>query len=69
MIKSYCKLALKVLMRRKFFAFVSMFGISLTLMIVTSIIAFISLRVGPLAPETQREKSLYLDYIVLMKGD
>ncbi len=41
MLKKYIKLALKVLLRHKFFTFVSLFGISFTLMILLVMTAFL----------------------------
>ena len=35
MLKSYLKLAWKVLLRRKFFTFISLFGIAFTLVVLT----------------------------------
>ena len=41
--KSYFKLALKVLARRKFFTFISLFGISMTLVVLMVAVAFVVL--------------------------
>lgn len=46
MFKNYIKLALKVLARRKFFTFISLFGISLTLMILMTVTAFLDNEIG-----------------------
>lgn len=60
MLKKYIKLSLKVLLRHKFFTFVSLFGISLTLMILLVVTAFLDHMLGPTYPETKLDRSLYV---------
>ena len=43
MLRNYLKLAVKVLLRRKFFTFVSLFGIAFTLVVLVVFITVISL--------------------------
>ncbi|MCK4695871.1 MAG: ABC transporter permease, partial [Candidatus Cloacimonetes bacterium] len=60
MIKIYTKLALKVLLRHKFFTFVSLFGISFTLMILLVTAAFFDHMLGPAYPESNQNRCLYV---------
>lgn len=69
MFKNYIKIAIKVLLRRKFFTFVSLFGISITLLFVTILVARIDLTISPKAPENNLDKVLILDRIFVFKGD
>lgn len=64
MIKNYFKLAIKVLGRRKFFTFISLFGISFTLMILMVITAFLDHELGKHAPMSDRDKMVFLDRLV-----
>lgn len=65
MLKNYIKIAWKVLQRRKFFTFISLFGISLTLMVLMVITAFVDHLVSPNYPEVNRDRSLYITYASL----
>ncbi len=58
MIKNYIKLALKVLGRRKFFTFISLFGISLTLVVLMVATAILDNLFAPRAPETRFDRTL-----------
>jgi len=60
MLKKYIKLALKVLARHKFFTFVSLFGISFTLMILLVSSSLIDHVLGPVYPELKLNRSLYV---------
>ena len=60
MFKKYIKLSLKVLLRHKFFTFISLFGISFTLMILLTTTAFLDHMLGPTYPETRLDRSLYV---------
>jgi putative ABC transport system permease protein len=51
--KSYFKLALKVLARRKFFTFISLFGISMTLVVLMVATAVLDNFYAPRAPESR----------------
>jgi len=52
------KLALKVLMRRKFFTFISLFGISLTLVVLMIATAILDNAFAPRAPESRFDRVL-----------
>src|SRR6201990_2989535 len=63
MLKNYFKLAIAVLRRRKFFTFISLFGISFTLTILLVLTAFIDKVVGDSYPDKKRDRSLYITRI------
>lgn len=63
MLKNYLKIALAVLQRRKFFTFISLFGISLTLMILMVITAGFDHLLSSGAPEVNRDRSLYITFL------
>lgn len=58
MLKHYLKTAVKVFLRRKFFTFISLFGISLTLVVLMVATAMLDNVFGPVAPETRLDRSL-----------
>jgi putative ABC transport system permease protein len=58
MIKNYIKLAIKVLARRKFFTFISLFGISLTLVVLMAATAIFDNLFEPRAPESRFDRVL-----------
>ena len=58
MIKNYVKIACKVLLRNKFFTFVSLFGISFTILILLITVSFIDNTIGPKAPEEKLGRTL-----------
>src|SRR5471030_1402749 len=60
MLKNYLKIAIAVLRRRKFFTFISLFGISFTLTILMVLTAFIDKVVGDSYPDRKRDRSLYI---------
>ena len=60
MLKNYFKIAIAVLKRRKFFTFISLFGISFTLTILIVLTAFVDNIVSANYPETNRDRSLYI---------
>jgi putative ABC transport system permease protein len=62
MLKNYLKIALKVLLRRKFFTFISLFGISFTLMVLMVVTAFIDHTFAPMAPETLARRTLNVQF-------
>ncbi len=68
MIKNYFKLAIKVLGRRKFFTFISLFGISFTLTILMVITAFLETELGTQAPLTEKERMLFLPHVSLKRN-
>src|ERR1700694_1184554 len=63
MLKNYFKIAIAVLRRRKFFTFISLFGISFTLTILLVLTAFIDKVVGDNYPDRKRDRSLYITRI------
>src|SRR5260370_33168278 len=60
MLRNYFKIAIAVLRRRKFFTFISLFGISFTLTILVVLTAFIDKVVGDNYPDKKRDRSLYI---------
>jgi putative ABC transport system permease protein len=68
MIRNYIKLALKVLARRKFFTFISLFGIVLTLVVLMVGTAILDNAFSPRAPETRLERALVV-YTIGIYGD
>ncbi|UOQ97954.1 ABC transporter permease [Hymenobacter sp. 5317J-9] len=61
MLLSYLKIAWKVLMRRKFFAFISLFGVSFTLMILLVVMAIFDHTVGAAAPLKRIDRMLFVN--------
>jgi len=61
MLKNYFKIAIAVLKRRKFFTFISLFGISFTLTILMVLTAFIDKVVNDKYPDRKRDRSLYVN--------
>ena len=69
MLKNYFKIAIAVLKRRKFFTFISLFGISFTLTILLVLTAFIDKVVGDTYPDKKRDRSLYVSRISMIGKD
>lgn len=65
MFVNYLKLAIKVLGRRKFFTFISLFGISFTLMILMLVTAFLDTQIGKNAPLSNSDEMVFADRIIL----
>lgn len=63
MLKNYFKIAIAVLKRRKFFTFISLFGISFTLTIIIVATAFIDNLLSANYPEVNRDRSLYINFV------
>ena len=63
MLKNYLKITLAVMKRRKFYTFISLFGISLTLTVLIVITAFFDNSFAPNYPEINRERTLYVERI------
>lgn len=63
MLKNYFLIAIAVLKRRKFFTFISLFGISFTLTILIVLTAFIDSVVGNNYPDRKRSRSLYVTHL------
>lgn len=64
MLKNYFKIAMAVLKRRKFFTFISLFGISFTLTILIVMSAFADHLVAANYPEGNRDRSLYITTVI-----
>jgi putative ABC transport system permease protein len=62
MIKSYLKLAWKVLLRRKFFTFISLFGIAFTLVVLTLVTALMDHVVAAYPPETNHARTIGINF-------
>lgn len=56
MLKNYLKIALKVLVRRKFFTFISLFGISFTLVVLMVVTSMLDHMLAPMAPESRQDR-------------
>jgi putative ABC transport system permease protein len=65
MLKNYFKIAIAVLKRRKFFTFLSLFGISFTITILMVMTAFIDKVVNDNYPDKKRDRSLYINKMEL----
>jgi putative ABC transport system permease protein len=65
MIKSYLKLAWKVLLRRKFFTFISLFGIAFTLVVLTLVTALLDHVMAGYPPETNHARTVGIYYAQL----
>ena len=63
MLKNYFKIAIAVLRRRKFFTFISLFGISFTLTILLVLTSFLDKVVGDSYPDRKRDRSLYVTHL------
>jgi len=61
----YLTLAVKVLLRRKFFTFISLFGISFTLLVLTVVAALFDHSFGPGAEEPRQDRTLYVERAVM----
>jgi putative ABC transport system permease protein len=68
MLINYLKISWKVLQRRKFFTFISLFGISFSLMVVVVLMAIIDHLTGAYAPEKNRDRSLYIHSVKLLNS-
>src|SRR3954470_15887402 len=65
MFTHYVSLAVKVLLRRKFFTFISLFGISFTLLVLMVITAMFDHAFAPMAPETRQARTLGVHNVVM----
>jgi putative ABC transport system permease protein len=65
MLRHYLVLATKVLLRRKFFTFISLFGISFTLIVLMVATAMLDHKFGPAAPESRLDRTLAVRYAVM----
>lgn len=62
MLLNYLKIAWKVLLRRKFYTAVSLFGIAFTLTVLTVCAAFVDAMFAPRAPETRLDRILSIEW-------
>ena len=67
MFYNYLKLAIKVLLRKKFFTFISLFGISFTLMVLMVYTAFLDTQLGSNAPLTEKERMIFMERLEMAK--
>ena len=65
MLKNYFKIAIAVLRRRKFFTFISLFGISLTLTVLLVVTAFFDKMFSPGYPDFNRNRSLHISKVAI----
>ena len=65
MLKNYIKIAWKVLLRRKFFTFVSLFGISITLTVLMVVAALLTHALAPAEPGSGLDRSLLVGFVEL----
>src|SRR6185503_10349678 len=69
MLRSYLKLAWKVLLRRKFFTFASLFGVAFTLLVLTVAAALLDHVFAPHAPESRMGRTLGLYGLAMVGPD
>jgi putative ABC transport system permease protein len=65
MFKNYIKLAWRVLYRRKFFTFITLFGISFTLMILMLVTSYMQVEFGSRAPMGNQDELVIMPNITL----
>ncbi|KGE88763.1 MAG: ABC transporter permease [Phaeodactylibacter xiamenensis] len=65
MLSSYFKLAIKVLGRHRFFTFISLFGISFTLMILMVTTSFLETELGSHPPLTEKDRMVLLPRLIM----
>ncbi len=68
MLRNYLKLAWKVLLRRKFFTFISLFGISFTLVVLMLATAILDHVIAQYPPETNQNRTVGI-YYAMMRGE
>jgi putative ABC transport system permease protein len=68
MIRNYLTLAWKVLLRRKFFTFISLFGVSFTLVVLLLVTAIFDHVFAPYPPETRQNRTVGI-YFASLKGE
>ncbi|MCC7264194.1 MAG: ABC transporter permease [Candidatus Latescibacteria bacterium] len=68
MLKNYIKIAFKVFLRRRFFTFVSLFGICFTLTVLMIVAAFIDYQIAPYPPENKADRTLKISEVILIQG-
>ena len=68
MFKNYLLTAFKVFQRKKFFTFISLFAISVTLMVLMVVVAILDSMFGPNPPETRQDRILGIFSIHMTNG-
>ena len=63
MLVNYLKMTIAVMKRRKFYTFISLFGISFTLMVLIVLAAFYDHLFGTNYPETYHERTIYIQML------
>lgn len=66
MLKSYIKIAWKVLLRRKFFTFVSLSGITFTITVLIITAAFFDHMMSPAKPGSKFDRTMFIEHIEVM---
>ncbi len=66
MFRHYTRLAFKVLWRRKFFTFISLFAITFTLSVLMVVSAVVDNALSPMAPETKLDRMLHIHEVWLV---
>ncbi len=69
MLSNYLKLSVKILGRRKFFTFVSLFGIGFTLLVLTLAATMLDHIFSSYPPETRGDRTLVLDNVRMQGKD
>lgn len=64
MLRNYLKVALKVLARRRFFTFISLFGISFTLVVLMVLTAMVDYLLAPAPPQVHLRRTLRISYML-----
>ena len=59
MLKNYIKIAWKVLLRRKFFTAISLFGISFTLLVLMLAVSFVTFFLEPAKPGSRLDRTMF----------
>lgn len=65
MLRNYLKIAIAVLLRRKFFTFISLFGISFTLTILMTSTALVENILSPSYPDFKRDQMLFVSRLTI----
>jgi putative ABC transport system permease protein len=63
MFSNYLKMTIAVMKRRKFYTFISLFGISFTLLVLIVLASFFDHLLGPNYPETRRDRTIYIQVL------
>jgi putative ABC transport system permease protein len=63
MFSNYLKMTIAVMKRRKFYTFISLFGISFTLMVLIVLAAFYDHLLGANYPETYHDRTIYIQMV------